>query len=44
MRVSGTLLMGLAPAAGAQPVEQDGLVNVNIGDITVQDVVDLTPR
>lgn len=27
-----------APIAGAQPVEQDGLVNVNIGDITIEDV------
>jgi hypothetical protein len=28
-----------APAAGAQgPVNQDGLVNVNIGDVTVQDI------
>jgi hypothetical protein len=26
-----------APMAGAQ-VEQDGLVNVNIGDITIQDI------
>ena len=26
-----------APLAGAQ-VEQDGLVNVNIGDITIQDI------
>jgi hypothetical protein len=40
--LSGTLLMGLTPAAGAQPVEQDGLVNVNVGDVTIQDAVDLT--
>jgi hypothetical protein len=32
--VSGTLVLGLAPAATAQVV-QDGLVNVNISDNTV---------
>jgi hypothetical protein len=29
--MSGTLLVGLAPAAGAQPINQDGLVNVAVG-------------
>jgi hypothetical protein len=29
-----------APIASAQPVDQDGLVNVNIGDITLTDTVD----
>jgi hypothetical protein len=33
--VSGTLVLGLAPTASAQPVEQDGLVNVNVGDVNV---------
>jgi hypothetical protein len=32
--VSGTLVLGLAPAASAQVI-QDGLVNVNISDNTV---------
>ncbi len=38
--VSSTLVLGLAPMAGAaRPVNQDGLVNVNVGDVTVlQDV------
>lgn len=36
--VVGLLLFGLmVPFAGAQ-VEQDGLVNISIGDITIQDV------
>lgn len=36
--VVAVLLLGLmVPVAGAQ-VEQDGLVNVAIGDITIQDV------
>jgi hypothetical protein len=33
--VSSTLVLGLAPAASAQPVNQDGLVNVNVGDVNV---------
>ena len=38
--VSGSLVLGFAPVAGAQgPVNQDGLVNVNVGDVTIlQDV------
>jgi hypothetical protein len=32
---SGALVFGLAPTAAAQPVNQDGLVNVNVGDVTV---------
>ncbi len=36
--VTSTLVLGVAPTAGAQ-VEQDGLVNVNVGDVTIlQDV------
>jgi hypothetical protein len=35
--LSATLVGAMSVPAGAQ-VEQDGLVNVNIGDITIQDV------
>jgi hypothetical protein len=39
--VSSVLLLGGAvPAANAQ-VDQDGLVNVNIGDVTIRDAVDI---
>lgn len=39
---AGSLLFtgGMAPAMAA-PVDQDGLVNVNVGDITIRDAVDL---
>ena len=35
--VSTTLVLGLAPSAGAQPIFQDGLVNVAVGieDVSV---------
>ena len=36
---SSLLFVGLAGTASAQ-VEQDGLVNVNIGDVTLTDTVD----
>jgi hypothetical protein len=37
--LSGVLSLGLAPSAGAQPVNQDGLVNVYVNDvIDVSDV------
>jgi hypothetical protein len=36
---SALLFVGLAGTASAQ-VEQDGLVNVNIGDVTLTDTVD----
>jgi hypothetical protein len=41
--LSATAMMAFAVAgpAGAQPVEQDGLVNVVIYDVTIQDVVDV---
>jgi hypothetical protein len=34
-------ITGVASPASAQPVDQDGLVNVNIGDVTVTDTVDV---
>jgi hypothetical protein len=37
---SGALLLGLAPGAGAQPIFQDGLVNVAVG---VEDVAVAVP-
>src|SRR5687767_201861 len=39
---AGTVLaVGVASPASAQPVIQDGLVNVTIGDVTVTDTVDV---
>ena len=39
--ISSTLVLGgLAPMASAVTI-QDGLVNVNVGDITIEDAVDL---
>jgi hypothetical protein len=39
---SALLVVGVtAPTASAQPVEQDGLINVVIYDVTIQDVVDV---
>ena len=40
---AGSLSFGAvaAPAAVAQPVDQDGLVNVNVGDVTVLENVDI---
>jgi hypothetical protein len=35
------LAVGVASPASAQPVIADGLVNVVVGDITVEDAVDL---
>jgi hypothetical protein len=35
------LVTGVATPSSAQPVEQDGLVNVNIGDNTLRDAVDI---
>ena len=36
---SGALVLGLAPTAAAQPVNQDGLVNIYVNDvIDVEDV------
>jgi len=40
--VSGSLVLGFAPVAGAQPVIQDGLVNVNVGDVTILEDVNVT--
>jgi hypothetical protein len=34
--VAGALTMGAAAPAVAQPIFQSGLVNVNVGDVTVQ--------
>jgi hypothetical protein len=39
--ISSTLVLGAAPMAGAEPVNQDGLVNVNIGDVTVLEDVNV---
>ena len=36
MLVAGTLSLGAATPAVAQPTVQNGLVNVNVGDVTVQ--------
>lgn len=36
MLVAGTLSLGAAAPAAAQPTVQNGLVNVNAGDVTVQ--------
>jgi hypothetical protein len=36
--ISSTLVLGVAPMASAQPVNQDGLVNVNGPLLVVQDV------
>lgn len=36
MLVAGTLSLGAAAPAAAQPTVQNGLVNVNVGDVTVQ--------
>lgn len=33
--------VGVASPASAQHVEQDGLVNVNVGDVTLTDTVDV---
>ena len=40
---AGSLSFGAvaAPAAVAQPVDQDGLVNVNVGDVTILENVDI---
>jgi hypothetical protein len=39
---AGTVLaIGIASPANAQPVIADGLVNVVVGDITIEDAVDL---
>ena len=39
---AGTVLaVGVVSPANAQPVEQDGLVNVNVGDNTLRDAVDI---
>jgi hypothetical protein len=41
--VSSTLVLGgLAPMAAAQDVTQDGLVNVNVGDVTILEDVNVT--
>jgi hypothetical protein len=38
---AGTVLaVGIASPASAQPI-QDGLVNVNVGDVTIEDAVDI---
>ncbi len=39
--VSSSLILGFAPVAGAQPVNQDGLVNVNVGDVTILEDVNV---
>jgi hypothetical protein len=40
--IAGTALAaGIATPASAQPVIQDGLVNITIGDVTVTDTVDV---
>lgn len=40
--VAGTLLAGgMAAPAYAQPVNQDGLVNVNVGDVTILEDVNI---
>jgi hypothetical protein len=39
--ISGAMVLGLAPVAGAQPVFQDGLVNVNVGDVTILEDVNV---
>ena len=39
---AGTVLaVGIASPASAQHVDQDGLVNVNVGDVTIEDAVDI---
>lgn len=38
---SATLLLTGASAASAQPVDQDGLVNVNVGDVTILEDVNI---
>jgi hypothetical protein len=39
---AGTILsVGVASPATAQPVDQDGLVNVNVGDNTLRDAVNI---
>jgi hypothetical protein len=39
---TGTVLaVGIASPASAQPVEQDGLVNVNVGDVTILEDVNI---
>jgi hypothetical protein len=39
--IASTLALG-APVPAVAQVEQDGLVNVNVGDVTVQDAIDIT--
>jgi DUF1009 family protein len=39
--VSGAMVLGLAPVASAQIVNQDGLVNVNVGDVTILEDVNV---
>jgi hypothetical protein len=39
---TGTVLaVGIASPASAQPVDQDGLVNVNVGDVTILEDVNI---
>jgi hypothetical protein len=39
---AGTVLaVGIASPASAQPVDQDGLVNVNVGDVTILEDVNI---
>jgi hypothetical protein len=38
---SAAMVGGFASTASAQPVNQDGLVNVNVGDINIEDAVDV---
>jgi len=38
---SAAIVGGFALPAGAQPVNQDGLVNVNVGDVILEDLVDV---
>jgi hypothetical protein len=35
LTATAALVTGVAGTASAQPVDQDGLVNVNVGDVTV---------
>jgi hypothetical protein len=35
------LAVGIASPASAQPVDQDGLVNVNVGDVTILEDVNI---
>lgn len=41
LSASALMAFGLAGPAGAQPVEQDGLVNVVVGDVTIAEDVNV---